>query len=265
MDFFNNELDNPIDDDDESYSVSAILQSCNVDSNYKHDYISKSTDIYGDSSLCSDALKSHLTLLGTNDFDDCASVSFSSSQPSLTHTHSYDRDAESVSLDLQSNQASYDGENTVTPEHVSCAIRSDNTKHPEPPIKFANVPTKKIKNRSHTVQYKSAPVAPTLSLSLSRPSRLQEIKDRRRFMEDKYNHHKHVSLTGVMTPLSNLCEPRNSNNSPVKKVSSSCRFSHRNEEVLTRSNAEIMTGSLLALPFVCLTWGLCFAILSNNA
>jgi len=265
LDIFNNKLDDTIDSDEESCSISAILQRCNIN---------QSTDISRDSSLCGHAPESQFILTSTSDVDDCVSIPFSSSQPSLTHTYNHDGDSESGSLDLLSNQMLSDEEDTVTPERLVRTRSSNYTKSPEPPIMFANVPTNKIHNRSYAVSNKPALAASIsstsnlssqVSRSLSRSRRLREIKDRRRFIELKYNHNKHVSLTRAMTPSSHFNVSNNSNNSQVKKEPPSYQCNHKNEAIsLKRTNGDRVTGFLLALPFVCLSWILCFLIIYSQ-
>jgi len=266
LEVLDNKLDHFLDSDDESCSISAILQKCNVVSNHNHDKI---TDIYSDSTLCGDTLESQLTRLSASDVDHHASFPFSSRRPSLAHTYDYDGDSESESF--LSDHISDDGKNTVTPERLFRPLKSNCTKSPEPLIIFGNVPMNKIHDQSYDVPYKSAPAASILSTSnvlsplsqsLSRSSRFQELKVRRRFIEVKYNHYKRVLLTRAMTPPLNFGVPSNSKNSPVKKESPSHQRSHKNESVsLKKSNAGIVIGFLIALPSVCLTWFLCFLMI----
>lgn len=263
-------------DDDESCSISELLFMCHDGTDHNHATIDESTDNDCFSSLCGDALASHLTQLDTTKAGNCGSIPFSPSLPSLIHTYNGDDDSESASLDLLYNQISHDGENTATSsECISRERHSDRVNPPEPPIMFANVLMNRICNRSNATPDKSAPAASIPSTSnilipplqsLSYSSRLQEIKARRRSIETKYSHSVQLSLSGARVggrapSLNFVAISSNKNDTSTKSQCPSHQCSDKNGSALQkRSNAEVVTGMLLSLPLVSVTWFLCFEV-----
>lgn len=231
----NYNLDNFIDTDDESCSISELLQNCNDGSKIHHD-------------LCGDALVSQLTRLGT-----------SPSQPSLALTYNGDVDSQSA-LNLLSNQIWHDGEDTATSsECLSREFHSDRMKPPNPPIMFANVPMNRIRNRSNATPEKSAATASVAlppSQSLSCSNRLQQLRNRRRSIEVKHidsSFHLSSSRDRALSLDSSLSS--NTKNSSINKESRSHQCSDKNGSVLRkRSNAEVAAAILVSLPFVLVTW-----------